>query len=149
MDLVDEEDIALLEAGEDRRHVAFALERGPGDRAKADAELLAHDEGEARLPEPGRADQQQVVESLRPALGRRERDAELLLDALLADELVEAAGTERPLELVLVRPDRRREELRLFGGGAHAARFSAWRTRSSGGASGSVPVRASSASGTE
>ncbi len=57
MDLVDEEDVAWLEAGEDRRHVALPLERGARDRSQADAELLADDGREGRLPESGRPDE--------------------------------------------------------------------------------------------
>ena len=64
VDLVDEEHVALLERGEDRRDVALALERGAGDGADADAELLADDVGEARLAEARRADEQDVVERL-------------------------------------------------------------------------------------
>ena len=101
VDLVDEEDVALLHRGEDRRDVALALERGAGDRADADAELLADDVGEARLAEPRRADEQDVVERLAAALRRLEGDRELLLDALLPDEVVQAARAERALELVL------------------------------------------------
>ena len=57
MDLIDEEDVPLAERGQDRGDVALALERGTGRRAKADAELLPHDVGKARLAETGRADQ--------------------------------------------------------------------------------------------
>ena len=103
-----------LEVGQDRGEVALALERGAGGRAEPDAELLADDVGEARLAEPGRADQQHVVERLAARARRLERDRELLLDPLLADELVEpraAAASAR------ARPrrgcDRRRQELRL------------------------------------
>src|SRR6185369_943503 len=46
VDLVDEEDVARLERGEDRGEVAFALDRGPRNGADADAELLADDVGE-------------------------------------------------------------------------------------------------------
>ena len=102
MDLVDEEDVALLERGEDRGEVALALERRPGDRADPDAELLADDVREARLAEPGRADEQDVVERLAPRLRRVERDRELLLHPLLADEVVEPARPQRAVELVLV-----------------------------------------------
>src|SRR5207245_3194913 len=64
VDLVDEENVVLVEGRQDRRYVALALERRPGDRAQADTELLANDVGEARLAESGRADQKQVVERL-------------------------------------------------------------------------------------
>ena len=115
VDLVDEQDVALLEPGEDRRHVALPLERGAGDRADADAELLAHDEREGRLAEPRRADEQDVVERLAARLRGVERDRELLLDPLLPDEVVELARAERAVELVLL-------------GRAPSARGTAWRS---------------------
>ena len=111
VDLVDEEDVALLEPGEDRGHVALALERRPGDGADPRAELLADDEGEARLAEARRADEQDVVERLAAGLGRLQRDRELLLDPLLPDEVVEAPRPQRAVELVLVRLRNRREKL--------------------------------------
>src|SRR5439155_9657564 len=118
------------------------LERGAGDGADADAELLADDVREARLAEPRGPDEQDVVERLAALLGRRQRDAELLLHALLADEVVEAARPERLLDRILVLLQRRREK-RCRG---HAALFNARRTRSSAGSSGSVSASARSAS---
>ena len=143
VDLVDEEDVLQLEAGEDRGHVALPLQRRAGDRADADAELLADDLRERRLAEPGRADEQDVVERLAARLRRRERDRELLLDALLADELVQPARPERALELLLLRAEDFRRD------SAHAACLSASRTRSSAGRSGSTEASACSASSTE
>ena len=72
MDLVDEQDVVPLEAGEDRGHVPLALERRAGNAANADAELLAHDVGKARLAETGWADEQHVIECLVPSLRRIE-----------------------------------------------------------------------------
>ncbi len=141
VDLVDEDDVARLDRGEDRGDV-LPLERRPGDRADADAELLAEDVREARLAETGRADEEDVVERLASPLRRVERDRELLLDALLADELVEPARAEAPLELFLVLADLRCQERC----GAHAALFNASRTRSSGGRSSSTSASARSAS---
>ena len=143
MDLVDEEDVLELEAGEDRRHVALPLQRRAGDCADADAELLADDLRERRLAQTRRADEQDVVERLAARLRCRERDRELLLDALLADELVELARPERPLELLLLGAED------LGGNGGHAACLSASRTRSSAGRSGSTEASACSASSTE
>ncbi len=143
MDLVDEEHVARLESGQDRRHVALALERRPGDAADADAELLADDVREARLAQPGRPDEQHVVECLLARARSLERDVELLLEPFLPDEVVETARAQRAVELVLLRAERRREKLL-----AHAA-LRAWRTRSSGAASGSVVASARSASTTE
>ena len=140
VDLVHEEHVALLERREDRGHVALALERGARDAPEADAELLAHDVREARLPQARRAGEEHVVERLSPPLRGLERDRELLLDALLADELLQGARAQRAVELLLVGGQ--------HGGGdalAHAA-LSAWRTRSAGGRSGSVSASRCSAS---
>src|SRR5579884_4301362 len=134
VDLVDEDDVARLDGGEDRRDV-LPLERGAGDRPDPDAELLADDVGEARLTESRRADEEDVVERLSPALRRVERDRELLLHARLADELVETARPEAALDLLLVVAQRGRQEL---GDSVHAAFFNASRTRSSGGRSAST-----------
>ena len=67
------------------------------------------------LPRPGRAGEQHVVERLGPLLGGVECDPQLLLDPLLADEVVEPARPERALDLLVLRAERGREEL------AHAA----------------------------
>ena len=72
-----------------------------GDGADPDAELLADDVGEARLAEPGRADEQDVVERLVPRRRRGQRDLELVLEPLLTDELVESPRPERAVEIVL------------------------------------------------
>src|SRR6476469_5829475 len=145
VDLVDEDDVARLDSGEDRRDV-LPLERRAGDRADADAELLADDVREARLAEPGRPDEQDVVERLASPLRRVERDRQLLLDAGLADELVEPARPEALLDLFLVVPESRRQELRRR---VHAAFFNASRTRSSGGSSASTSASARSASSSD
>src|SRR5262249_50775252 len=95
-------------------------------------------------PEPGRPREQQVVERLAARLRRVERDRELFLDALLADEVGERCRAQRPLELLLapVLHDRG-DEL------AHAAFLNAWRTCSSIGSDSSTPCSARSASITD
>src|SRR5207237_6562507 len=132
-DLVHEEDVVLLEPGQDGRHVALALERRPGDAADADAELLAHDVGEAGLAEPGRTDEQDVVERLAARARRLERDGELLLHARLPDKIIEPARAQRALELFLAAVLEDGGQLR-----AHAAFLNARRTRSSAGRSAST-----------
>ena len=144
MDLVDEQDVARLEAGEDRSHVALPLERRPRDGAQPDAELLADDRRERRLAEPGRPHEEDVVERLTTAARGLERDLELLLCPLLADELVELPWPKGVLDLLVALPQHRGEEL-----ARHAALRRASRTRSSGGSSGSIPASACSASASE
>ena len=82
-----------------------------------------------------------MVERLAPGAGRLERDLELLLDAVLADEVSERARPQRALELGVLRQQ--------FGGDdAPAAFFNASRTCSSGARAGSTSASARSASGT-
>src|SRR6266545_1095540 len=143
VDLVHEEDVVLLERREDRGDVLL-LERRAGGRTDAHAELLADDVGEARLAEPGRARQQDMVERLAAGLRRLEGDLELFLDPGLADEVIQAPRPERALDLVLLRAEIGGQELR-----AHAAFLSARRTCSSTGSEGSTAESARSASRTD
>ena len=92
VDLVDEEHVARLERGEDRGDVALALERRArrpaGCRRRARCERSARATS-CRARRPG---EQNVVERLAARLRRLERDRELLLHALLADEVGEVRG---------------------------------------------------------
>ena len=97
------------------------------------------------LPSPGGPTRKHVVECLAARLRRLERDPQLLLRALLADEVGEAPWPERALDLVFLRRERRRQEL----GGRHAALRSARRTCSSTGSDSSTSASARSASTTE
>ena len=98
MDLVDEQDVALAEAGEDGRQVAGALDGRSGGRADLGAHLRGHDVGERGLAESGRTVEQDVVDRLGPMLGGVDEDREVLLHAILAGELVEPAGPDGRLE---------------------------------------------------
>ena len=64
MDLVDEQHVALLEIGEQRGEIAGLGDDRAGRRAEIDAELARHDLRQRGLAEPGRADEQHVVERL-------------------------------------------------------------------------------------
>src|SRR5438132_4389371 len=126
VDLVDEEDVARLERGEDRGDVALALERRAGDLAEADAELAPDDLRQRRLAETGRAGEEEVVEGVAARLGSVERDRELLLDALLAHKILERLWAKRALELLPALLEHRSQHA-----GAHAAFLNATRTCSS------------------
>ena len=101
VDLVDEEDVARLDRGEDRGDVLL-LERGAGDGAHADAELLRMICASVVLPSPGGPTSRTWSRASPRALGRVERDSELLLDPFLADEVVEPARPQRALELLVL-----------------------------------------------
>ena len=112
VDLVDEQDVALVERGEDRGEVARPLDRRPARVADVHAELARDDRREGRLAEAGRAVQQDVVGRLSPALRRLEQHVEARLDLALADVLVERARPQRRLP----RRARRRRRRRSRGG---------------------------------
>ena len=70
VDLVDEQHVALLEIGEQRREIAGLGDHRARGRAEVDAELARDDLRERRLAEPGRADEQHVVERFAAASAR-------------------------------------------------------------------------------
>ena len=73
MDLVDEEHVAALEVGEDRREVARPLEHRTRGAANGDAHLVRDDVRERRLAETGRAVEQHVVEHVAARARGRDR----------------------------------------------------------------------------
>ena len=90
MDLVDEQHVARLQIGEQRREIARPRDHRPGGGAEADAELARDDLRQRRLAEAGRAVQQHVVERLAPRPRRLDEDAAGCRAARpLADEVVE------------------------------------------------------------
>jgi hypothetical protein len=94
VDLVDEEDVMLLEVRQDGGEVAGAFDRGTGGDADGDAHLGGDDVSEGGLAKAGRAVEEQVVERFAALLGGVDGDAEVVLELLLADELVEAPGAK-------------------------------------------------------
>ena len=95
VDLVDEQDVAVLEVGEQRGEVARLGDHRARGRAEADAHLAREDPGERGLAEPRRAVEQHMVERLAAALRGVDEHAQILARGLLADELVEALRPKR------------------------------------------------------
>ena len=109
MDLVDEEDIAVLQIGEQRGEVARLGDHRAGGGAEADPHLARDDLRERRLAESGRAEQHDVIERIAAGLRRIDEHAEVLARRALADELVECPRAERGIDI-----------LRAGGGGEEA-----------------------------
>src|SRR4051812_8929406 len=107
VDLVDEEHRARLERGEEGGDVALALERRARRLHERHLELAGDDLGQRRLAQPGRAGEQQVIERVAARARRLDGDRELLLEAILADELLKPPRAQRDVELVLDQLDRR------------------------------------------
>ncbi len=112
VDLVDEQDVALVELGEDGRQVAGAFERRTGRDVQVHSHLGGDDAGERGLAEPGRPGEQQVVDRLAAVAGGLEHDREVLLELALADELGEGTRPQPGVDDLLdVVADARVEEL--------------------------------------
>ena len=94
VDLVDEQDVPLLQVGEDGGEVTRPLQRGPRGDAQNDAHLSGEDRCERRLAESGRSGEQHVVDGLPSGPGRLDEDVEALLEGLLADEVAHPSGPE-------------------------------------------------------
>ena len=95
VDLVDEQDVAVLEVGEQGSEVARLGDHRAGGGAEADPHFASEDAGERRLAEAGRAVQQHMVERFAAALRGGDEHPQILPRRLLADELVERLGPKR------------------------------------------------------
>ena len=100
MDLVDEQDVAVLEIGEQGGEVARLGDHRPGRGAEADAELARDDLRQRRLAEPRRAEEQDMVERVAAALGGLDEHPQILPRRLLPDELVERLRAQRRVDIL-------------------------------------------------
>ena len=89
MDLVDEEDVAVFEVGEERREVAGLDDDRPGGGAEIHAELARHDLRQRRLAEARRPDEEHMVERLGAPPRRVDEHLEVGPRLGLADEIGE------------------------------------------------------------
>ena len=64
VDLVDKQDVAALEPGQDRREVAGPLDGRAGCRPRLCAELRGYDGGQRRLAKAGWSVQEDMVDGL-------------------------------------------------------------------------------------
>ena len=100
VDLVDEQDVAVLEIGEQGGEVARLGDDRPGGGAEADAELAGDDLRQRGLAEAGRAEEEDMVERVAAALRRLDEHPQILARRLLADELVERLGPKRGVDIL-------------------------------------------------
>ena len=101
MDLVDEEDAAGLQRGEEGGDVGLALQRRAGGLDHRHAQLGGDDVGERGLAEPRRPGEEDVVERLAAAAGRLDEDRQLLGDLRLVDEVGEGRRAQRAVEVLV------------------------------------------------
>ena len=97
VDLVDEEDVALLQVGQQGGQVA----RPHQDRSRRDPqahpEFGGHDAGQRRLAQTGRTGEQQVVGRLVALEGRLDDDLQVFGELALSDELGQGARAQSGL----------------------------------------------------
>ena len=102
VDLVHEEDVALLEVGEDRREVAGTLDGRAGGGVHLRAHLVGDDARERGLAQARGAREDHVVERLAAVARRLDEHAEVLAHTLLAYVLVEGARAQRAILVEVV-----------------------------------------------
>ena len=90
-----------LEVGQDAGEVALALDRRAGGDVRLTPISLARMRGQGGLAQAGRAVEQHVVERLAAVLRGRDRDAQVVLDPVLADVLVDPPRPQRSLDVEL------------------------------------------------
>ncbi|MNE53191.1 hypothetical protein D3C80_1479020 [compost metagenome] len=89
MDLVDEQDVARLQIGQDRRQIPRLGQDRPRGGAKAHAQFPRHDLRQRRLAQPRRSEQQDVIQRLRAPARRVDEDLQIALGRRLTDELAQ------------------------------------------------------------
>ena len=116
VNLVDEEDVAFFQAGQQSREFARFLDHWPTGVLHTHAHRVGDDMGERRLAEPWRSTQQDVLEDIAPLLRGFHEHSEPFTHFHLPGELAEHRRPERDLErgIGLERLDR---------GGAHPSFF--------------------------
>src|ERR1700722_13796640 len=87
MNLIDEENVALIEVVDEGGEIAGALDRGARGGAEVDAEFARDDMGERGLAESGWAGEEYVVEDLAALARGGDRHTEDFLEPILANEI--------------------------------------------------------------
>ncbi|MNE08586.1 hypothetical protein D3C80_1012390 [compost metagenome] len=110
MDLVDEQHIARLEVGQQRRQIAGALQHRAGGALDRHAHFLGDDVGQGGLAEARRAEDQRVVQRFRPTSGRLDEQLHLFAHAGLADVLGQLQRADGAILLLLAFARRSRDQ---------------------------------------
>ena len=100
MDLVDEEDVAGVEIGQQGRQVPGLLDGGAGGDPDIDPHLVGDDPRQGGLAQARGAVEQHVIQGLIPAEGRLDVDRQILLGLLLAGVVPQGLGPQGELSLV-------------------------------------------------
>ena len=134
VDLVDEQHLALGEAGQQRGQVAGPLDRRAGGQPERRAQLGGDDHGQAGLAQARRPGQQHVVRRPLAAQGALQHHLQLLAHLRLAHELAQPARAQAGLDARLVHVGQRRDDVAVrfpqaLGRPGHRLRPSSWMAR--------------------
>ncbi len=111
VNLVDEQDVAILEIGEQRGEIARLGDHRAGRGAETDTHFLGDDLRQRGLAQPRRAEEQHMIERIPALAGSVDEHAQVIARRTLADEFVERLGAQRRVDV-----------LRAAGGGEDAVR---------------------------
>jgi hypothetical protein len=100
VDLVDEENVAVFQIGQQCGEIAGLGDDRTGGGAEIDAELLRHDLGERRLAEARRPDEKHVIERLAARFRRLDEDLEIGARRRLADEIVQRLRAQGHVDIL-------------------------------------------------
>src|SRR5579863_1167623 len=109
MDFVDEQDVALLQIGQERGEIACFGDDRTGGSAKIDAKLARHDLSQCCLAEARWTDEQDMIERLAAAARRLDEYAEVFACLLLADKFGQPLRAQTCFSRVFVAPLRRHQ----------------------------------------
>ena len=99
MDLVDEQHIARLQIGEDRRQIAGPRQHRPACHPKTDAQLARHDLRKGGFSQARRAMKKRVVHRLAPDLGTFDENPQVCARIRLADKLFKRLRPQRAVHI--------------------------------------------------
>src|SRR5207237_5803499 len=102
VDLVDEQHRARGELAQHRDEIGGALNYRACRGMEVDAHLAGDNLCERRLAEPGRTEEQDMVERLAAGLRRFDKDAQIVAQLMLTDEFIEGGRPDRAFGCVLL-----------------------------------------------
>ncbi len=101
VNLVDEEDLARANIGENASEVQLLLQDRPGGLLESHAQFAGNDGSECRLAKAGRPIEQNVIHGLAAPFGGLDGDRKVFLEIGLASEIGQPGGTQSGFELAL------------------------------------------------
>ena len=97
VDFVDEQDIVGLQIGQQGRQIAGLFDHRPRGLAQVHAQFVGNHVRECGLAQPGRAEDQDVIECFAASLGGLDIDAQLLAHSFLAQVFIQGAWADMGL----------------------------------------------------